>query len=220
MIKIFIVDDHAVLRTGLRLLFGSQPDMQVVGEAVDGESALAAIKAVAPDVVTLDLTMPGSGGLAVLSRITIECPEVHVLALTMHDDPAYIKAVLAGGGAGYVTKTADESEVLGAVRALSQGKKYFGSNVNDVLVRTLLQEGSQSISRSRSLQLSEREREVLTLVAQGYTNAQTADRLFLSTKTIETYRARLMSKLGVNQRAELVQRALQMGLLSAPASER
>lgn len=219
MIKIFIVDDHAVLRTGLRLLFGSQPDMQVVGEAVDGESALAAIKAVGPDVVTLDLTMPGGGGLAVLPRITIECPGVHILALTMHDDPAYIKAVLAGGGAGYVTKTADESEVLSAVRALSQGKKYFGSNVNDVLVRTLLHEGSQSISRSRSLQLSEREREVLTLVAQGYTNAQTADRLFLSTKTIETYRARLMTKLGVNQRAELVQRALQMGLLSAPVSE-
>lgn len=219
MIKIFIVDDHAVLRTGLRLLFDSQPDMHVVGEAVDGESALAAIKTVEPDVVTLDLTMPGSGGLAVLSRVTIECPAVRVLALTMHDDPAYIKAVLAGGGAGYVTKTADESEVLSAVRAINRGKKYFGANVNDVLVRTLLNEGCQSNSKSREPQLSEREREVLTLVAQGYTNAQTADRLFLSTKTIETYRARLMTKLGVNQRAQLVQRAMQMGLLPAPSAE-
>lgn len=214
MIKIFIIDDHAVLRTGLRLLFSSQPDMQVVGEAVDGESALTAIKAAEPDVVTLDLTMPGIGGLAVLSRLTAECPNVHALALTMHDDPAYIKAVLAGGGAGYVTKTADENEVLSAVRAISQGKKYFGANVNDVLVRTLLREGQPTSPPSCKLELSEREREVLTLVAQGYTNSQAADRLFLSTKTIETYRARLMTKLGVNQRAQLVQRALQMGLLS------
>lgn len=219
MIKVFIVDDHSVLRTGLRLLFGSQPDMQVVGEAVDGETALAAIKAADPDVVTLDLTMPGIGGLAVLSRLTDECPNARVLALTMHDDPAYIKAVLAGGGSGYVTKTADESEVLSAVRAISQGKKYFGANVNDVLVQTLLHDGKQASSPSRAFPLSEREREVLTLVAQGYTNAQTADRLFLSTKTIETYRARLMTKLGVNQRAQLVQRALQMGLLSTPPAQ-
>lgn len=216
MIHIFIVDDHAVLRTGLRLLFNSQPDMQVVGEAVDGSSAVEAIKVAGPDVVTLDLTMPGAGGLSVLARVTTECPKARILALTMHDDPAYIRAVLAGGGAGYVTKTADESEVLSAVRAVSQGRKYFDAGANDVLVKTLLGEDVHPAA-ARSDSLSEREREVLTLVAQGYTNAQVADRLFLSTKTIETYRARLMTKLGVTQRAQLVQCALQMGLLAGVA---
>jgi two-component system response regulator NreC len=191
--------------------------MQVVGEAVDGDTAVEAIKNACPDVVTLDLTMPGTGGLTVLARVMAECPKARVLALTMHDDPAYIRAVLAGGGAGYVTKTADESEVLSAVRAVGQGKKYFDAGANDVLVRNLLG-GDAPQTSTRSELLSDREREVLTLVAQGYTNAQAADRLFLSTKTIETYRARLMTKLGLTHRAQLVQCALQMGLL-APAVE-
>lgn len=217
MIRIFIVDDHAVLRTGLRLLFSSQPDMQVVGEAVDGDTAVEAIKSASPDVVTLDLTMPGFGGLTVLARVMAECPKARVLALTMHDDPAYVRAVLAGGGAGYVTKTADESEVLSAVRAVGNGRKYFDAGASEVLVRNLLgNEAPQAAARSEIL--SDREREVLTLVAQGYTNAQAADRLFLSTKTIETYRARLMTKLGLSDRSQLVQCALQMGLL-APGVE-
>jgi two-component system response regulator NreC len=216
MIKVFIVDDHAVLRTGLRLLFASQSDMEVVGEAVDGENAVEAIKVAAPDVVTLDLAMPGAGGLGILARLTRECPSARILALTMHDDPAYIKAVVAGGGFGYVTKTADESEVLGAVRAVGQGRRYFGASVNDMLVRTLLGGENPPSQTALGNLLSEREREVLSLIAQGYTNAQTADRLYLSTKTIETYRARLMTKLGITQRAQLVQHAMQMGLLTRP----
>lgn len=212
-IRILIVDDHAVLRTGLRMLLSSQPDMTVVGEAADGETAVESARTTTPDVVTLDLTMPGRGGLSILEMLRKEHPAVRVLVLTMHDDPAYLKAVLAAGGAGYVTKTADESEVLAAVRAVSQGRTYFSLSMNDALIRTLLGTESKTTAISSEEILSEREREVLVLIAQGYTNQQVADRLFLSVKTIETYRSRIMSKLGFRNRAQLVQYALQSGLL-------
>ncbi len=187
--------------------------MTVVGEAANGETAVELARTTKPDVITLDLTMPGLGGLSVLELLRKEHPTVRILVLTMHDDPAYLKAVLAAGGSGYVTKTADESEVLAAVRAVSQGRTYFSLSMNDALIRTLL--GTESAPAAVPSQdvLSEREREVLMLIAQGYTNQQVADRLFLSVKTIETYRSRLMSKLGFENRAQLVQYALQSGLL-------
>lgn len=212
-IRILIVDDHAVLRTGLRMLLSSQADMTVVGEAANGETALELARTTKPDVITLDLTMPGLGGLSILEMLRNEHPTVRILVLTMHDDPAYLKAVLAAGGSGYVTKTADESEVLAAVRAVSQGRTYFSLSMNDALIRTLLGTESAAAAVSSQNVLSEREREVLILIAQGYTNQQVADRLFLSVKTIETYRSRLMSKLGFENRAQLVQYALQSGLL-------
>lgn len=221
-IRVLIVDDHAVLRQGLRMLLSSQPDINVVGEAGDGETALKLARTVKPDVVTLDLAMPEMGGLAILERLRTDSPAVRVLVLTMHDDAAYLKAVVAGGGAGYVTKTADESEVLAAVRTIYQGKAYFGQNMNDVLARALLGEQKEEAAPpTPAALLSEREREVLADVAQGYTNQQIADRLFLSVKTIETYRSRLMSKLGLSDRAQLVRFALQAGLLkSSPTQER
>jgi DNA-binding NarL/FixJ family response regulator len=212
-IQILIVDDHAVLRKGLRMLLTSQDDMTVVGEAADGATALELTRATKPDVVTLDLTMPGVGGLSILESLRKECPSARVLVLTMHDDPAYLKAVLAAGGVGYVTKTADESEVLSAVRAVSQGRTYFSLSMNDALVRTLLGEDPKPAAATGTEALTEREREVLSLVAQGHTNQQVADRLYLSIKTIETYRGRLMSKLGFDHRVQLVQYALQNGLL-------
>lgn len=219
-IQILIVDDHAVLRKGLRMLLASQDDMTVVGEAADGTTALELTRSTKPDVVTLDLTMPGIGGLSILETLRKECPSARVLVLTMHDDPAYLKAVLAAGGVGYVTKTADESEVLSAVRAVSQGRTYFSLSMNDVLVRTLLGEEPKPAAATGADTLTDREREVLSLVAQGHTNQQVADRLYLSIKTIETYRGRLMAKLGFEHRAQLVQYALQNGLLGASDAAR
>lgn len=214
-IRILIIDDHAVLRKGLRMLLASQDDFNVVGEAGDGETALELTRTTVPDVVTLDLTMPGVGGISILETLRKECPAVRVLVLTMHDDPAYLKAVLAAGGMGYVTKTADESEVLSAVRAVSQGRSYFSLSMNDLLVNTLLGKPSHEGSGGIGPTLTARERDVLTLVAQGHTNQQVADRLFLSVKTIETYRGRLMAKLGLENRAQLVQYAIQAGLFNA-----
>lgn len=214
-IQVLIVDDHAVLRKGLRMLFASQDDITVVGEAGDGATALELTRTTKPDVVTLDLTLPGVGGLSILETLRKECPFARILVLTMHDDPAYLKAVLSAGGVGYVTKTADESEVLSAVRAVSQGRTYFSLSMNDALVRTLLGAEPNPALKTNAEVLSEREREVLSLIAQGHTNQEAADLLFLSVKTIETYRGRLMAKLGCDNRAQLVHYAIQAGLLGA-----
>lgn len=218
-IRVLIVDDHAVLRKGLRMLLASNPDLAVVGEAADGAAAVELARSLMPDVIILDLTMPGDGGLAGLSTLRKECPAARILVLTMHDDPAYLKAVVASGGAGYVLKSADESEVLAAVRAVSQGRTYFSVSMNDVLVRALLaDERSEPPHAAGQEVLSNREREVLALVAQGYTNQQVADQMLLSVKTVETYRSRLMTKLGLEDRSQLVRYAVQAGLL-APKSD-
>jgi two-component system response regulator NreC len=215
-IRIFIVDDHAVLRAGLRMLLGAQPDMTVVGEAADGEEALGKVREINPDVVTLDLTMPGGSGLRVIERLRQECPKVRVLVLTMHDDPAYFRAALAAGSSGYVVKSAPEAEVLSAIRAVSQGRTFVNLSLTNELVQTVL--GGQQLAgladpADPKAFLSPREQEVLRLTAQGHTNRQIADQLFLSVKTIETYRARLMAKLGLENRADLVRYAAAAGLL-------
>jgi DNA-binding NarL/FixJ family response regulator len=217
-VRVVIVDDHTMLRTGLRMLLSSQPDITVVGEAADSATAVELARTMSPDVMTLDLAMPEVGGLATLERMRKECPAVRVLALTMHDDAAYLKAVVAAGGAGYVTKTADESEVLAAVRAIAQGRTYYSLSINDDLVQALLGAEGKTTATAAEV-LSQRETEVLIGVAQGYTNQQLADRMFLSIKTIETYRSRLMAKLGLQDRAGLVRYAMQTGMLARSAGD-
>lgn len=216
-IRVLIVDDHAVLRKGLGMLLASQPDMTVVGEAGSGASALELARTAKADVITLDLTLPDGSGLTILETLRRECPASRILILTMHDDAAYLKAAIAAGASGYVVKTANESEVLSAIRSISQGRVYFSLSMDDRLARTLTGGDANEEDRqpsTPSVALSEREQEVLALIAQGYTNQQIADRLFLSVKTIETYRSRLMSKLGLDDRAQLVQYALQAGFLT------
>jgi len=220
-IRVLIVDDHAVLRKGLRMLLDSQPDMTVVGEAGTSAAVLESARAAQADVITLDLTLPDGSGLAVLETLRRECPGSLILVLTMHDDPAYLKAVIAAGGSGYVVKTADESEVLAAIRAISQGRAYFSLSMNDALAQNLLGGEASQAAESPCIdseELSDRQREILTLVAQGFTNQQIADQLYLSVKTIETYRSRLMAKLGLKDRAQLVQYALNTGLLNSSAA--
>lgn len=211
-IRVLLADDHAVLRAGLHHLIDAQPDMEVVGEAGNGQEALRQTKALTPDVLTLDLSMPGGSVIPVIERLRQECPKTRVLVLTMHDDPAYLRTVLAAGGSGYVVKKAAADELLTAIRAVHQGRAFVDLDLGSGASPTLLDASARSAGTAGVL--SQREREVLELLAQGHTNQAIADKLFLSVKTIETYRTRIADKLGLRTRADLVRYALEMGILS------
>jgi two-component system response regulator NreC len=212
-IRILIVDDHAVLRTGLRMLLDAEPDMNVVGEAADGLEALEQVLECAPDVVLLDVTMPNMDGLEVLRRIRDRAPRTRALILTMHDDEGYLREALASGSSGYVLKRAADIELLSAIRAVHQDGTYLHAAHTKVLFEDGPDWQRTPASDEPEPLLSPREQEVLRLVALGYTNQQAADMLYLSVKTVETYRGRLMAKLGLRNRAELVRYALQRGML-------
>jgi DNA-binding NarL/FixJ family response regulator len=221
-IRILIADDHAVVRAGLRMLINAQPDMKIVAEVADSQEALRLIPGTGADVLILDLSMPGLPSIELIERLGRDCPQTRVLVLTMHDDPAYFRTVLAAGGFGYVVKTAADGELVTAIRAVHQGRTFFNVNHAGSLVANPPRRGTNGGPASPPIgALSPREREVLELVALGHTNQEIAKRLFLSVKTIETYRARLGTKLGLRSRAELVRYALEAGLLgtNTPAAE-
>lgn len=215
-IRILVADDHAVLRAGLKVLIGQQPDMAVVGEAADGDEAVRRAHELRPDVALVDLTMPGIGGIKAIERIRQECPETRVLVLTMHDVPAYLRSALAAGASGYVVKRAADSELLSAIRGVHRGRTVLDPSLAARVVQSGLgRRGPTSVGSGAPAPLSPREVEVLDLVAQGYTNQQIADRLQLSVKTVETYRSRLVEKLGLRSRADLVRYALDSGLFGS-----
>jgi DNA-binding NarL/FixJ family response regulator len=214
-IRILLADDHAVLRAGLRLLLNARPDLEVVGEAADTREALEQARALQPDVITLDLTMPGGSSVKLVEQLRKECPQTRALVLTMHDDPAYLRAALAAGAAGYVVKTVADVELIDAIRTICRGRlvvnvgagKRPGPPAGTPEVRGLPSRPAGFAA------LSAREAEVFTLLAQGHTNQEMAAALFLSVKTVETYRARIAEKLGLKTRAEIVRYALEAGLL-------
>ena len=211
--RVMVVDDHAVLRGGLKLLIDSQPDMHVVGEAGTLAQAIEVIRKVDPRVVTLDLSMPGPSGVAGVERLRAAAPMARILVLTMHDDPAFVRAAVAMGASGYVVKSSADTELITAIRAVASGKLFI--DVGDrMAAQNLLSPRPTGDGTSPLETLSDREREVLTDVARGYTNQHVADRLGLSVKTVESYRARLMKKLGLKERADLVRLAMEMGLLT------
>lgn len=209
--RILIIDDHAMLRSGLRLLIGAQSDMEVVGEAGDLRQAVEIAPKVAPDVITLDLSMPGGSGIAGVERLRAAAPAAKILVLTMHDDPAYVRTAIAMGAAGYVVKSAADSELISAIRAVSRGRVFVDMKGTGALGTVLDQGPGKSGSPIEGL--SDREREVLVEVARGHTSQDIADRLGLSVKTVESYRARMMQKLGLKTRADLVRVAMECGLL-------
>jgi DNA-binding NarL/FixJ family response regulator len=202
--RIIIADDHAVVRAGLRLLIESQPEMEVVGEAEDAAAALAQVRALKPNVVLLDITMGGGGGLKALEQITKELPEAKVLMLSMHSDPAFVRTAMSAGAAGYVSKKTAHTELLKALRTIRAGKRYVDSAVSEGLLPAANHKGPA---------LSTREEQVLILIASGHSYQEIADRIFVSVKTVETYRSRIMGKLELKSRAELVQYAINAGLL-------
>lgn len=215
-IRLLIADDHAVLRAGLRALIASQIDMEVVAEARDGNEALAKAVAAKPDVVVLDLAMPQRSGFQVIPLLRRACPNTQVLVLSMYEDLACVRAAFDSGAVGYVLKQAADVELLAAIRAVAGGNTYVCSLSQERFAHESLGlDGSAPdvITRNRSGSLSQREREVLVMVAQGYTNRQIAESLSVSVKSVESYRARAQDKLGLHTRVELHRYALAAGLL-------
>lgn len=215
-ITVLLVDDHAMLRAGLKLLLQHQPDISVVGEAADALEAIQLAERLRPDVILLDLTMPGLSGLEALGILRRVAPESRILILTMHEDESYLRQTLKAGAAGYILKKAVDIELIAAIRAVARGEVYVHPSMTRVLLDGLLSAPETTLGGQITDawdNLSEREREVLRLVALGHTSAEIADQLALSVKTVETYRARGMEKLGLRSRAALVKFALERGLL-------
>ena len=221
-IRLLVVDDHPVVRAGLRTLLGAQADMEVVGEADDGRAAVEQAIDLRPDVVVMDITMKGMGGLEATREITGRLAKTKVLVLTMHENEEYLRQMLEAGATGYVLKQAVDTELAVAIRAVQRGEVFLYSSFARLLLGDLAkrEEMQDRYSQPDSYErLSQREREVLRLVAQGHTNQQMADQLYLSVKTVETYRARVMDKLNLKSRAALVRYALRRGLLDEERGE-
>ncbi|MCC6612925.1 MAG: response regulator transcription factor [Anaerolineae bacterium] len=211
--RILLADDHAVLRSGLRLLLEKQPDFEVIGEASNGTEALERAAELHPDVILLDLNMPEMDGLTAIPKLRELAPNSRILILTMHDDASYLKQALQSGAAGYVLKRVVDTELLLALRAVLRGEVYVHSAMTQKLLDQVANPDAEPQDVDPWKGLSEREYEVLKRVALGYTNTEIAEDLFLSAKTVETYRARGMEKLNVETRAQLVKSALQHGHL-------
>jgi len=213
-IKVLLADDHAVLRAGLRMLLDAQPDIEVGGEAESGEEAIEKVAEIQPDIILMDITMAGMGGLQATRELKKKNPEIKILILTMHDDEGYLRQCLQAGASGYVLKKAADTELTAAIRAVHRGDIYIYPSMAKVVVEGYLQKDARPPEASDEYdRLTGREHEVLQLIAKGHTNQQTADTLFVSVKTIETHRSHIMEKLKLRNRAELVRYAIEKGLL-------
>jgi two-component system, NarL family, response regulator NreC len=207
--RVLIVDDHAVVRSGLRLLLDAEEDIEVVGEAGDARTAVFEARALKPDVILMDVVMPGASGIEAAQSVLKEAPDAKVLMLSMQDDPQYVREAFSAGASGYVLKEAADTEVVGAVREVAAGGRY----VHPELGARLIHAEAEERARAEADPLSEREREVLRLLALGHTNQEIASKLYLSVRTVETHRAHIMQKLRLSSRAELVRHAMEQGLL-------
>ncbi len=213
-LRIFLVDDHPIVRKGLKALIVEQSDMEVVGEAGDGKTALSQVKELQPNVMILDFSLPDMNGFQVVERVKQICPGTNVLVLTIHEASGYLRQMFQAGASGYLLKRTAGEELAQALRIVAAGGAYLDPTLAGRMVSTLV---NQSVSKNKSLvvgsKLSDREREVLRLIALGYSNKEIAIQLDLSAKTIETYKARLIEKLGLSSRSELVRYALNQGWL-------
>jgi two-component system response regulator NreC len=208
-IRVLVVDDHAVVRAGLRRVLDAEADIETVGEAANVERAVFEALEARPDVVLLDVVMPGKTGIEGMPALLQAVPDVKVLMLSMQDDPRYVREAFEAGASGYVLKEAADTDVVHAVRAVAAGERY----VHPALGARLIAAESEERKRAESDPLSEREREVLRLLALGHTNQEIAALLYISVRTAETHRAHIMQKLGLSSRAEIVRYALDHGLV-------
>lgn len=213
MIRILLADDHAVLRAGLRALLSVEPDFEVVGEAEDGEQAVALTKELLPDVVVMDIAMPKMNGLEATRQIAEQTPGARVLVLTMHAEEQYLLQVLHAGGSGYVLKRSADTELMEAIRSVNRGETFLYPGAVKMLLAEYNRGAHGGGHHARAL--SEREEVVLKLTAEGYSNHEIAEQLSISAKTVDTYRQRIMEKLDLHHRADLVHYALDRGLLKA-----
>ncbi|HEY7731687.1 MAG TPA: response regulator transcription factor [Gaiellaceae bacterium] len=208
-IRVLLVDDHAILRAGLRRVLEAEDDIEVVAEAESAERAVFETISAKPDVAVLDVVMPGKSGIDVTPQLLELVPELKILVLSMQDDPRYVRAAFEAGASGYVLKEAADTEVVGAVRVVAAGERYVHPTLGARLVAAEVEERK----RAEADPLSEREREVLRLLALGHTNQEIAKMLYISVRTAETHRAHIMQKLGLSGRSELVRYALEHGLI-------
>ncbi len=212
-IRVLIVDDHAVVRAGIHLLLDSQPDIEVVGEAPDGREGLAQAQKLSPNVVLMDIAMPDMGGIEATQAIKETCPQVQVLALTMHEDAPYFFRMLQAGASGYVVKGADPSELLSAIRAVAQDKAYLLPSLTRKLLDDYLERLEVGEEKDSYARLTTREKEVLKLIGDGYTSREIAEMLFLSINTVDRHRTNIMDKLGMHNKSQLIKFAIRKGLV-------
>lgn len=211
-LSIFLADDHAVIREGLKALINAQPDMEVVGEADNGRATLLEVKALNPDVVVMDISMPEMNGAKATERLRRDCPLTKVLALTVHTDQGYLQQMLKAGASGYVLKRAATHELIQAIRRVAEGDIYLDQTLATKVVSGYIRKQSVQAGQT-GCDLSEREQDVLRRIALGYTNKEIAAQLNISVRTVETYKVRLMEKLNFHSRAEVVRYALLQGWL-------
>jgi DNA-binding NarL/FixJ family response regulator len=212
-IRILLADDHTILRAGLRMMLNVQPDIEVVGEASDGRQALAEALRLQPDVVLMDITMPEMNGIEATRQIKRSLESTRVLILTMHENEEYLFQVLRAGASGYILKEAADTELISAIRVVFSGRFYMSPSAQTMMVGDYLLRVRSGEERDSYSALTEREREILKLVAEGLTNNQIAERLYISPKTVDTHRTHIMDKLNLHSRAELVKYAMRRGLL-------
>jgi two-component system, NarL family, response regulator NreC len=214
-VRVFVVDDHGILRGGLRALINLQPDMEVVGDAANGPDAESGIMMTEPDVVLMDISMPDGGGLAAVAAVKRIRPKTRIIVLTFHDELGYIRAARQAGAVGYIVKSAVDTELLAAIRAVARGMTFVDASLDLHLTQHQLRTNAAGAGGGNgAAPLTSRELEVMRRVAEGFTNAQVAEELGLGVKSVETYRSRIMAKLGLSGRVALVRFALECGILA------
>lgn len=212
-IKLLLVDDHEIVRAGLRMLFQAEKDMEIVAEVSSGEEAIQAVREYNPDVILMDVVMPGMSGIEATRRIKEVNQHVAILALTMHEDEQYFFEMLNAGASGYVPKRAAPDDLVSAIRVVSQGNVFLYPTMAKLLVKDFLQR-AESGAITTTEELTPREREVLTCIAEGMTNREIGEALVISTKTVDRHRENIMRKLNLHSRVELVKYAIEKGLIS------
>jgi len=210
-VRILIVDDHAIMRDGIRALLSLDEDLEIVGEASEGREAIEKARELSPDVVVMDIAMPGMDGLEATRRIVKKNPQIKVLVLTQHDNKEYILSTIKSGAAGYVPKRALGSELVSAIRAVHRGDSFLYPSAAAALIEDYRKQSEEVEPYD---QLTPREREILKLIAEGYTSREIADMLFISLKTAQGHRAKIMEKLDLHNRTELIKFAMRKGLVS------
>ncbi|MBI5870280.1 MAG: response regulator transcription factor [Actinobacteria bacterium] len=219
-IRILLADDHAILRAGLVRLLSEEPDIEVVGEADNGREAVQKVQELHPDIVLMDIGMPVMNGMEATKQIKKRDNDVKILVLTMHDNEEYLFQVLQAGASGYVLKKAADSDLVNAIHVVSRGDCFLYPSAAKMVVEDYLEKLKHGQEPTSSFDtLTDREREILTLVAEGYTNREIAEALFISVKTVETHKANIMEKLNLHKRAELVRYAIKKGMLQVDFDE-
>jgi len=215
-VKLLLVDDHPIVRSGLRMLFLSEPSMKIVGEAQSGQEAVEAVQRLQPDVVIMDVSMPGMNGIEATRRIKELAPETAVLALTMHEDEQYFFEMLKAGASGYIPKRAAPDDLVAAVRVVSQGNVFLYATLARFLMKDMVEQETvdETAGAAEDDSLSAREREVLACIADGMTSREIAEKLVISVKTVERHRENIMAKLDIHNRVELVKYAMRKGIIA------